>query len=225
MKVKDFELTAPKSLTEVVIDKIRQMIVDGAVEFGQQITENELSEQFKISKTPIREALIQLSSERLVEIKPRSGTFIFSLTEKEIDDISFLRISLEQAAIRSSMAKDGKIRMLAELARNINESGPLIEKHKLSHYLKLDAAFHKTFMDYADNPYLVSAHKPISVKILAMRNRVAFSHNFVINSIAEHAAMLDALMTDNITLACDLLEKHINNGFSIQAKRHLCSDD
>ncbi len=214
-------LDIPKSLTEVVEDKIRQMITSGELEFGQQITEAKLSEMFNLSKTPIREALLRLSvGERLVEVKPRCGTSIFSLTEEEIDNISRLRIVLEQEAIRSAMRSSRTV-MLAELGKNVAASEALLDKINLPKYRTLDCEFHKLFLDYNKNPYLKDAYKMIATKVWAMRNRIMFPSDHVRNSIEEHIKIVRALLADNIDEACRLVAEHINNGFTARAKRLL----
>lgn len=211
----------PRSLTEVVEDKIRQMIVSGDLEFGEQITETRLSEMFKLSKTPIREALLRLSSgERLVEAKPRCGTFIFSLTEKEISDISTLRIMLEQGAIRAAM-KANRAALLVDLGKNLKASECLWEKIDLAVYRSLDHGFHRLFLIHADNPYLLDTYRMISTKVLAMRNRLTFSQEYVRKSIAEHRDIVQALCGDDLEQACGIVEKHINNGFTERTRRLL----
>lgn len=78
----------PKSITQVIKEKIREMIIHGDFDLGQAISENELSNILMVSKTPIREAFIWLSyNENLVNIIPRSGTFVFSVTDEDINDL------------------------------------------------------------------------------------------------------------------------------------------
>lgn len=212
----------PKSLTDVVEEKIRQMIMSGELQFGQQITETRLSEMFNLSKTPIREALLRLSAgERLVEIKPRTGTFIFSLTEKEVANISSFRIMLEQEAIRSSMQSTSHAVVLAELGKNLNASESLLEKENLPRYRQLDSNFHGVFLRHAENPYLIDAYKVISTKVWAMRNRLSFSPDYVRQSIEEHAGIVHTLMAGELDKACKLVADHINNGFTAQSLRLL----
>lgn len=87
----------PKSVTQVIKEKIRDMIIHGDLSLGQPISENELSNILAVSKTPIREAFILLShNENLINIIPRSGTFVFSVTYKDINDLIKMRVILEQ---------------------------------------------------------------------------------------------------------------------------------
>ncbi|MGC3963981.1 MAG: GntR family transcriptional regulator [Rhodocyclaceae bacterium] len=211
----------PRSLTEIVEENIRQMILNGDLELGEQISESKLSEIFSLSKTPIREALLRLSAgERLIEIKPRCGSFVFSLTEKEITDIAMVRIMLEQGAIRAAMHAD-RTALLSDLERNLNACESLRQKLDLTAYRKLDHRFHRIFVEHARNPYLSDMHSTITTKVLAMRNRLTFSQEYVHNSIGEHAQMYEALLEENVEKACRVVQSHIHNGFTERARRLL----
>lgn len=213
-------LEIPKTLTEVAVEKIRQMIISGELEFGQQITESQLSESFGLSKTPVREALLRLCSERLIEIRPRYGTFICRLTAEEIDNISELRIALENCAIHSAFNKNRQ-KLLTELQENIDCCERLRVKTDRGAYLSLDVNFHSCLLKFAENPYLIDMHRNTTTKVLAMRNRLTFSQEYIANSIQEHKDIVQALIANNPDRACSVLKQHINSGFTIRAKRLL----
>lgn len=213
----------PKTLTEVAAEKIRQMIIIGDFEFGQQVTESQLSELFGLSKTPIREALLRLCSERLIEIRPRCGTFICRLTAEEIDNISELRIALEVCAIQSAISKN-RDKLLTELQKNIQGCESLLLKPDRNTYLAMDVEFHRLLLQYANNPYLFDMHRNTTTKVLAMRNRLTFSQEYMTKSLQEHQSIVQELSKNNTDSACQILKLHINNGFTIRAKR-LLSDD
>ncbi|SAL72339.1 GntR family transcriptional regulator [Caballeronia peredens] len=211
----------PKSLGEMTEERLRQTIVSGDLEFGEQVTEAKLSELFGMSKTPVREALIKLSiRERLVEIRPRSGTFVFSLKEEDIDDISALRITLEQAAIRAAMS-GSRGSLIDELNKNVEASKVHGETPDLAAYRALDHEFHATLLRHSDNPYLIDCYTMISAKVLAMRNRLTFSREYVSKSIDEHIAMTHALSAGDVDGACRMVAAHINCGFTERTKRLL----
>ena len=202
-------------------ERLRHAIVSGDLELGEQVTEAGLSELFGLSKTPIREALMRLSvGERLVEIKPRSGTFVFSLKEKDINDISALRITLEHAAIRAA-AGNADPQFLVELTRNIEESRTLKEKVDLTAYRALDHQFHAILFRYSHNPYLRECYERVSTKVLAMRNRLTFSREYVSKSLDEHCAIAHALSVGDADKACEIVAEHINCGFTDRTKRLL----
>ncbi len=68
------KLIRPKSLTEMVADEVRARIIDGRIGLGAGLSENSLAAELGISKTPVREALLQLKQERLVQVQPQRAT-------------------------------------------------------------------------------------------------------------------------------------------------------
>ncbi|HCJ4835466.1 TPA: GntR family transcriptional regulator, partial [Salmonella enterica] len=127
-------------------EKIREMIIHGDFDLGQAISENELSNILMVSKTPIREAFIWLSyNENLVNIIPRSGTFVFSVTDEDINDLIKMRVILEQGAIREAMEKNAN-NVIVELSNTLSKSAKINAERDTQAYLKLDHDFHYVFV-------------------------------------------------------------------------------
>src|SRR5215475_4676467 len=93
-----------RTLRETIVESIRSAITDGIYPPGTPLAEVELAQRFKVSRGPIREALIQLQSEFLVRSYPNRGTFVHSLTEQEFDEIERLRGLLEPLAMEYAKA-------------------------------------------------------------------------------------------------------------------------
>lgn len=212
-----------KSLTETVEERIREMIVSGSLEFGQQITERQLSDQFGVSKTPVREAMVRLASEGLVEIKPRAGNFVFAPTEEMITQITDLRRLLERGALKSALHHD-RDGLLAALKANVAAARHVLDAPEPSAaYRRLDSAFHAEFFAHAHNPYMSQAYDVISLKVRAMRNRLTFPPSFVRVSLTQHEEIVDLLDKDQIGQAVMHLDYHIGASFSDRARRLLAS--
>ncbi|MFT4171301.1 MAG: FCD domain-containing protein [Rhodocyclaceae bacterium] len=127
---------------------------------------------------------------------------------------------LEQGALRAAM-RSNRTALLAELGKNLAACESLQHKMDLAAYRKLDHHFHRIFVEHANNPYLSEMHRIITTKVLAMRNRLTFSQEYVLNSIAEHAAIVRALMGDDVDTACAIVRSHIHSGFTERARRLL----
>src|SRR5471030_2616454 len=98
---------------------LRDAVVCGELEPGRQLSENELAELLGVSRTPVREALIRLRDDRLVEIVPQLGTFVTRISVAAVEDAQFIREALECAAVRiaATAADAGDISALAGLVR------------------------------------------------------------------------------------------------------------
>src|SRR3546814_13734933 len=90
-------LQRPKSLTTLAVDEIRGRIVRGELGLGAPLSENALALELGVSKTPIREALLQLKMEGLVSIQPPRGSFVFDMTVEEIRPLGELRATRSEA--------------------------------------------------------------------------------------------------------------------------------
>src|SRR5688572_28849988 len=99
------KIKKPKSLTLLAMDNIREGITSGAYPLGAPLFEKVLAEEFGISKTPVREALVQLQREGLVVVVPHSGTFVFELADNEVTELCELRLILETNAVQLAMRR------------------------------------------------------------------------------------------------------------------------
>ncbi len=110
---------------------------------GQKISESELVQQLNISRTPIREILIRLGEENLIEVNPQQGTYISLLKTEYIEEAFFMSYHLEKEALK--LACDGfKKEKLIELERNLMEQKFTLEKQdKKMEFNLLDSNFHE----------------------------------------------------------------------------------
>lgn len=211
-----------QSLTDIVHTKLKQRIITGQFTLGQKLNENTLAELFKVSKTPVHEALLKLKAEGLVDILPRSGTFVFSFSSKDLCALANTRIALEQGALKFAY-KDNPTHLLAALSENITHSYDILKDNRLSEYLTMDQKFHEILFTMADNHYLSAAYATIFTKISALRHRLDFTHEFIQISLNSHSRIYHAVMNEEISLACDYLDQHINGSFTEESLRQLQS--
>ena len=104
---KGMEMTKPKkkTLTDKVHDGILEMIIQSAAPEDIVINESRLVETFGVSKAPVREALVRLCSEGVLDIIPRYGYVVVRLTEKDEKDVVSMRLTLETEALQSNFAQ------------------------------------------------------------------------------------------------------------------------
>ena len=98
-------LPAPQSASAAAGEVIREAIIDGRLPPGQRLKEEELARELGISRTPVREALLMLESEGLVESIPRRGATVRSYAVSDLDDVYQLRALLEGHAARRAAAR------------------------------------------------------------------------------------------------------------------------
>src|SRR5687767_2372978 len=162
------KISKPKSLTTLALEKIREGIRSGQYPMGSPLYEKVVAEQFGISKTPVREALVQLQHEGLVVVVPHSGTFVFSLDDSELRDLCELRLILETNALQLGMRR-APGPLIAELEKIARTMSDVVGAGEIEKYRELDSAFHRAFFKHAGNAYLTRSFESIESKITTLR--------------------------------------------------------
>ena len=141
------------SMQDSLIQAIQKRIFSGELQPGQRVLEEDLAATFGVSRATLRESLRRLEQLGLVEIKPRKGTFIRTLTIQEVERTCRLRALLESLAARyaSEAVTESD---LAELRRRIDAMGSAAEANDLDEFLAADREFHGRIWKLAGDPQL-----------------------------------------------------------------------
>ncbi|HET7526324.1 MAG TPA: GntR family transcriptional regulator [Burkholderiaceae bacterium] len=203
-------LTRPKSLTELAHDSIRQLIVGGELPMGAQLSEATLAAQLGISKTPVREALLRLRVDGLIDIQPQRGTFVFSLTPRQVEEICVFREIVEVNAVKLAM-EASRAELVKDLQANLREMALARKSRNWRAIRQLDEAFHQTIVDHCANAYLQQAHQMVASKISALRARLPEESEQVDHCQQNHATIASLMRDGRIAPAQRALALHIRD--------------
>lgn len=204
----------PKSLTAIAKESIRRAIVDGHLAFGSQLSESVLAGQLGVSKTPVREALLQLKLEGLVEVQPQSGTYVFQPTEEQVREICRFREIIESSALELAMKGDTATLTLAlarALADTHDASADNAKDADDGRARDHDAAFHGAIVAACGNGYLQQAYQLVADKIHALRARLSIADASVDSCQDTHAHIMQLIREGNAKKACTELRAHIRS--------------
>lgn len=203
-------------LNRTAYERIRAAIVYGRLDFGEPLSETELARALGVSKGPIRSALVELQVKGLVEIVPQSGTYVFSATPEEIEQLGDFRFLLESEAIRLSMehAASTVIKDLRRIVASMTKAGAA--GNRLQTKL-LDTQFHEVFITNCRNSYLQASYETIGHTIDALRYRVLDTIVYRNRALEEHERMADLLEQGEIAKAIAILRAHIERTKRFQA--------
>ncbi|GFE83680.1 transcriptional regulator [Steroidobacter agaridevorans] len=205
----DQKIKKPKSLTLLALEKIRAGITNGEYPLGSPLYEKALAERFGFSKTPVREALVQLQRENLVVVQPHSGTFVFELADKEVTELCELRLILESNALQLAMRRQSG-RLLVELDGIVKRMCEAIKNQHTEQYRRLDGQFHAAFFKHCGNVYLAGAYSMIDAKLQTLRvSLIAPIPSLLDISLDEHLRIANTLKDDKIEVALKVLSEHI----------------
>ncbi|MBO9446951.1 GntR family transcriptional regulator [Ruegeria sp. R14_0] len=199
----------PKSLTELVTENLRERIIKGEFELGEQLSEAKIAKNLEVSRTPVREAINRLEMEGLLVVEPQRGSFVFNLGPEELAKLCDARVCLETTAITSAMQSNPDALHKA-LSECVNRMKAAREAGDDAEYLYQDTVFHQCLFDCADNRFLNDAYQTIALKMAALRSRLGHHADHMAKSYREHIELVQCVEDRNVTKALDVLKLHID---------------
>lgn len=204
------KLDRPKSLTDLAVEQIRTAIVDGRLAFGEQLSEALLAVKLGISKTPVREALLRLRLEGLVDIQPQRGTFVFRMAPEEIREICAFRELAECEALALAMRKD-RAALLERLRGVLRDMAAIGDEVAHDRIKRFDTEFHEGILACCGNHYLQAAYGLIAFKMQALRGRLPEHDEKVDGCVNTHHAIVQLVGAGREADAVEALRAHIRN--------------
>lgn len=131
-----------------IYEKLRRAITTLSMLPSEALSEKELSLQLGVSRTPVREALIRLADEGLIDILPQRGSFVAPIRLRDVEEAQFIRESLEVAVTRR-LALNCSRQFLTEIKSNLYDQEKAVNAEALEAFLELDEAFHRSFCEEA----------------------------------------------------------------------------
>lgn len=176
---------------------------------GSMVSENELASEMGLSRTPVREALIELSKVKIVEIYPQQGSVVSLIDYNMVEESQFMRRVLECAVVELDCTMAGPDD-LNKLWENIKLQTFYVENHDTGEMLlKLDDQFHKTLFDIAQKPQVFTLMRNIAIHFDRVRN-MTLQDVTTTNVIESHKGIVEAIANRDPATAKARMEKHLN---------------
>lgn len=199
-----------KSLSEQVYEYIVHQIKIGALAFEDKINETDLIDQLGISRTPIREALIQLASDGILDNIPRKGFYVKSITPQAMDEAYAIIGQLDAYALKLAMPKmtDADLERMGVAIEKIDLS---IEKRNYELYCSWQEEFHLIYLEACGNRTLIDLIKElerrnIRTTYFSADTEKLFSFFKIINE--QHRELLKLITEKDEAKAAELIAKH-----------------
>lgn len=189
-------------------EALEDNIVAGRLRPGQRLDEVGLAERFQVSRTPIREALIQLASSGLVEIRPRRGAFVVLLGPRELVKSFELMSEVEGACARlAAQRMDPDDRAALEAAHRA--CAEAVAAGDTGAYYPANALFHQAIYDATGNRILAAEARRLQRRLQPYRRLQLRVSRRMDASFAEHEAILTALLAGNGEAAAAAMRAHV----------------
>ena len=199
-----------QNLHEATFQKLRALLVEGAIKPGSKLNERELAEQLNVSRTPIREAIRRLAADGLVELIANRGAIAIQLTREDIIH-TFDVIATLEGYSGELAAKNISAQALIELEALQYEMMASYARRDLSSYYRLNIQIHNAINQAANNPVLQQLFSQVNARIEALRFRSNQNGVKWEKAVGEHQEMLDALKAHDSARMRKVMMQHVMN--------------
>lgn len=195
-------------LADSVYERMKADIFEFRLLPGSRFSENEIAMRTRVSRTPVREALLRLAREGFVEVHAKSGWSVRPLDFERFEHLYDLRVILELAAAR----KICSMTEFPEALVALKKLWLVPQRQRLTGWLdvsRIDEAFHATLLSTAGNPEAARVHADVTERIRILRRLDFTQQDRIAYTYEEHAAILRALLARKLQQATLLLRSHI----------------
>ncbi|MEP7324866.1 MAG: GntR family transcriptional regulator [Gemmatimonadota bacterium] len=201
------QLQTRLNIGDELITVLRDMIVDGHLPAGDRINEVHLSRDLGVSRTPLREALVQLTAEGAISAIPRIGHFVTPLSLQEFEQLYTIRPLLDPEALRlAGVPSREQLKLLEEINRQISAAADA------NSVIDLDDQWHLELIGRCPNRILVEMVKQIIRRTRRYETALMRERNNVQVATKTHDRILSALRQGNLNSAIDLLKRNMQTG-------------
>ncbi|MBP0621478.1 GntR family transcriptional regulator [Cupriavidus consociatus] len=205
-----------KSLSDTIRAAIEQEILSGKLPSGTQLEEQQLLARFGVSRTPVREALIQLESAGLVDLVPRQGAIVSSITLREYVAMNEILVQLEALAARLAARRitpAQRSAMQEALAACRAAAGQADSQR----YRETNDAFHDVIYEACCNDILSRQIRTMRARMRGMRDLRFEKPARILASLEEHEAVMAAIERGSEEEAAAAMVRHIATGGDVYA--------
>ena len=204
-----------KSLREQVYEYLRDEINNRKLLPGATININEISQQLGISKTPLRDAIIQLEIEGFVTILPRRGVTVKKLTLQEVKDSYEIVGALEGSVILNVFDRIGKSH-ISRLEKLNAKQIKALKRKEYDGYYKLNLDFHNVFLDLSENKSLKNIVTPYKQRLYDFPRR-GYIKEWELNNLEEHNQFIELIKKKDRLGAAEII-RDVHWSFKVQEK-------
>ena len=199
----------PRALYQEVAELLRERIFSNQLPPGSWIDEMALSEEYGISRTPLREAIKVLATEGLVTMKVRRGAYVTEVNAKDQSDVYHL-LSLLESDAAGVVAQRATPAQLQDLQTLHTELGAAVDS--TDRFCEVNERFHMRLLEIADNRWRDQLCADLRKVMKLNRHNSLLKSGRVAESLREHQALMDALLARNEALSVQRMREHFANG-------------
>lgn len=209
--VQTLDLLKHHSMPSLVQEELERMLRGGVFSPGDQLRESSLAVQLGVSRGPIREAFRSLEEKGLVRVEKNRGAFVRIITPDEADDIFEVRVVLEKLIV-SRIANSPDCLIDSGLSALLERAGRLALKADFVGCHVLNVEFHQRLAELSGNASLLQTYQRLVNELSLFRQQAHANSpdaSSLRQSVADHRALLTALMDGDKRKALLILKRHV----------------
>jgi DNA-binding GntR family transcriptional regulator len=199
-----------RRVADEVFDRLHERIVTGDLAPGDRVDSGEIADSLGVSRTPVREAILRLDAQGLVERQPYRGVVVTAVDEAAAEEVAALRIHLETLAVRAAVPRlqASDLARLRDLHHELETviAGPDAQRG----FAELNREFHLTLCRAAGTPTLIRLLSELSGRAERMRLHFDVRHG---RALDDHASILDACAAGDVEAAVTATRDHVLGAF------------
>ena len=206
--------TSRRRLADDVYDQIVDAIARLDIGPNDRLIQEKLAQQLDISRTPVREALMRLEQEGVLEVSPRGGFRLHQMDDHEVRELYQARAAVEGQAARilAERATNSQLEMLKTTVSQEEN----IKSSTVRAYFDANRNIHRRFIELTDNRYLLEMFDMIWGKAMAYQLFSTIETVDISKSLGDHMALVDVIATGDKAASLECFIAHIQDGFELQ---------
>jgi DNA-binding GntR family transcriptional regulator len=202
------KITKPEPLAKTALKALRHSILSDELTTGVVYNEQSLAKDLGISRTPVREALLELSSKRLVKFLPQKGVIINVFSDDEIDDVFEIRTALEVFSIKK-ICLNIEVLDMSHLETYLAEQEKAALTKDRVEFMEADRRFHIKFSCLTRNNYLIDTMQSIRDIMHLMGFKALDIKGRMQAIVKEHEKILAAISKGDVQKAMEQMQYHL----------------
>ena len=198
-----------QTVNQRAYERIRELIVTGELTWGTRLDERILAERLGISRTPVREAIVRLGNEEVIERRPYQGNVVRSFTQSQIVNLFDVRAEMEALAVRRA-AEYGSAADFDVLEDIVRQCHAALHAGDLVEFEKRDQEFHQQIAAISRNETLIQCLNRLGLQIQLARHRANLLLDFPMSTIEDREQILAGLRKGDGAAAEQVMRRHID---------------
>jgi DNA-binding GntR family transcriptional regulator len=216
-------LSRPRTASSIIHSDLRREIVSLARKPGDTISEKEIAAAYGVSRTPVREAILKLTDERLVESFPQSGTFVARIPVNGLAEAIIIRTALERVTVRLATERQDLL-ALKQIEALIETQRVAAANEDRNTFHDGDEAFHEAIASAAGHPGIWTLVQTVKFQVDRYRRLTLPAPGRMVRVISEHETILQAIKSGNSERAETCMIDHLEALASFSALNHINPD-